>query len=84
MFPPFPQTPKGDQPQFFPCRDETLERIGHDLLMSRDSCHLLRLACQIADYGAMTVDREVDTGVTDGPAERSDPMGPSASEPLHD
>ena len=50
MFRALPRTSEGDEPRNAAPRDVTLERIGHDLLESRDSCHLLRLACQIVDY----------------------------------
>jgi hypothetical protein len=57
MFPALPPAPEGDQPGISALRNEILERIGHDLLELQDSCHLLRLACQIEDYGAATAER---------------------------
>jgi hypothetical protein len=74
MFPALPSAAEGDQPRIPASRDETLERIGHDLLLSQDSCRLLRLACQIADYDAATAEREAGPLLTN---ERA--PGPSAS-----
>jgi hypothetical protein len=74
MFPALPSAAEGDRPRIPASRNATLERVGHDLLLSQDSCHLLRLACQIADYDAATAGREGDALLTN---ERA--MGPSAS-----
>jgi hypothetical protein len=79
-------TPDGEPPRLPACRDEAIERIGRDLLLLQDSCHLLRLACQIVDYGAATAEREVDAGLTNERADGSCTRGPNAcdvSETLH-
>ena len=59
MLPALPPAREGDQPRLRASRNESLERIGHDLLLLQDSCRLLRLACLIADYDAATTDSEV-------------------------
>ena len=85
MFAASSRTPEGDEFAIRASRNEILERIGRDLLQLQDSCHLLRLACQIADYDATGADRVAAAPLTSEPADgpRAPQPSAAAAETLH-